>query len=1532
MELYLSDNQGFRFALDDMNVTTSTGKTYDLTPALGDGYSDGSKYPDGSGKYLTQSEMTDIISYAAGKGIDIVPCINVPGHMGAILEKFTQFKYSGSNSSIDLENAEAVAFALAITEKYATYFGSQGVKFYNLGADEYANDLSTMGFQGLYTSGKYQKFVEFLNNAAQIVINHGMTPRAFNDGIYYKEDNAYSINPAIQICYWSCGWSGYNLASAQYLVNQDMDVINTHGDYYWVLGNTSWQCSPDKASQFDYTSFQYRTGTTGNGTISDPAGAMFCIWCDVGNANGTDDGAAVVSATADVIAAFGAALPASETDPEPTPDPDPVPSEPVEVTKNETITVTVGQTETATISDYNFAGTYTTEDPSIATVEVTGKDAVEATTTYTKASVTCNTLIAKDRDNWTAVSGYYYKADDGNYYPVYAKRSRSGNWIFGYTYKYTWGYSTTTSTSDVAEIDTQSTTETSTTPNITVYTKSGTEATPASTTVTFTGVAVGTTYVTVGNTRYTINVVAEDLNAVTPLTVEYWITNRQVTAEGDTSKNIAASASGVYSENGVLFSSLVPDQGTAEGNPMDFWKGTRLASDNKQTNEGGVDKTTSGTDFTYIRYWDFSWAYSSDGKTWTNVESGDQIVAYYLQRTDVTDEITTQVVDWGPKRANWGDLNYLGNQYVLLDYTVKYESGEETPSAFPTEKSLGFHCATSTSKDGNYYRTLGMIRGVENANYEVYMITVTPTSDKPSQLLASTAAGNTSYTYGGTEVVAWAATQDDLDNSGLGTYTSISGNFTYSIGGEPIVNGLEIYRRQGMKVTFYVRAKVTEDSLAVHYIDQTANQEFYSYNIAVQSGTLFNENIGLADPWMGNLANGSVTNLQNKTQTVSADLSTMPAIGVQYRFSDYTCVRVERSEDGKNVYLYYTFNNTHSFVVDFGLPVEIPVNQIISNIGTLAGASIAGAKYGSAVINADGKLVYTPTKMLGGVESLTLTITEKDSTASHQIYIYPATTVYYEEGFATYSEGWTGTDNKGIGTQETQATDAGRINEYGYDAVYDGNIASSNGSKATSSAAGNTCDFTFTGTGFEVYANCTTTSGYISSVVIRNEDGAAVKAYMVNTVAADGTTDATTGQATTLYSLPIISEQNLAHGTYKVTITHIKNDSPIYIDGFRIYGTMKNEPEFYKTHLEDQPVFIELRDRVLASLNATANTSDQYADQIASNIHSQVYEKAGNTEGVVITTSSPMYTGDTLKDLLDNGPKNEIFLQSGQALIFTITTNREVQIGLKAPSTSASYTIKDDSTLVKSGTMNSSTDMFYKIVENGDESQHTITITNSGSGILSVTKLKVCDDPNATLGSLTEEDLIPAMLSLGYELDPNGSGTTDPIDPVVPIDPVEPPVEPEEPEVTYADAALTVSLVDYTGKQVASAELTANGVEGKTKAFTAEEVLAAAKANVPEGYDLVDESKVTGAEVVYGESGTVTVQIGKTAALKVIYVNLRGKNIGTAAITKVQTSSGNCKFSASEIRANAPANRRAVWLTSVRVPYGSEMTIIVPVF
>ena len=103
--------------------------------------------------------------------------------------------------------------------------------------------------------------------------------------------------------------------------------------------------------------------------------------------------------------------------------------------------------------------------------------------------------------------------------------------------------------------------------------------------------------------------------------------------------------------------------------------------------------------------------------------------------------------------------------------------------------------------------------------------------------------------------------------------------------------------------------------------------------------------------------------------------------------------------------------------------------------------------------------------------------------------------------------------------------------------------------------------------------------------------------------------------------------------------------------------------------------------------------------------------------------------------------------------------------------------------------------------------EQTITITNKGTGILSITKLKVCDDPNATLGELTAEDLIPALASLGYETEP-----------------------------VEAEAVLNITV--QAGDQTVTAQLTATGIEGESHTFTAAEIKAAAEAALPEGYTL----------------------------------------------------------------------------------------------
>ena len=107
------------------------------------------------------------------------------------------------------------------------------------------------------------------------------------------------------------------------------------------------------------------------------------------------------------------------------------------------------------------------------------------------------------------------------------------------------------------------------------------------------------------------------------------------------------------------------------------------------------------------------------------------------------------------------------------------------------------------------------------------------------------------------------------------------------------------------------------------------------------------------------------------------------------------------------------------------------------------------------------------------------------------------------------------------------------------------------------------------------------------------------------------------------------------------------------------------------------------------------------------------------------------------------------------------------------------------------------------------------------------------------------------MVSLGFELDPSS---------VIPE-------EPEEPVVSYADAKYTISLVDKKGKLVGVVELTANGVEGETKTFTAREILAAVMSQMPKGYVLENISAISDVEVVYGQSAASSFRVFNVGSL-----------------------------------------------------------------
>ena len=277
-------NEGLRFLLDDMSVSVN-GASYEsdaVTAAVQTGNQNYTAYSSGE---LTESEMDEILAYAAEQGISIIPLLNSPGHMNALMtagEALTKqtLSYSGSERTIDVTNTTATAFTLAVLEKYVRYFADKGCTHFNLGADEYANDISSSGFGAIQSAGLYDDYIAYVNSAAAIVKEAGMTPMAFNDGIYFNNvTSSGTFDSDIAVCFWTSGWTGYTVASASTLAQKGHEIINTNDNWYYVLGNTTGYYNLSRAQTGTKETACTTVLTDSSGSVT-PIGCMLCIWCD----------------------------------------------------------------------------------------------------------------------------------------------------------------------------------------------------------------------------------------------------------------------------------------------------------------------------------------------------------------------------------------------------------------------------------------------------------------------------------------------------------------------------------------------------------------------------------------------------------------------------------------------------------------------------------------------------------------------------------------------------------------------------------------------------------------------------------------------------------------------------------------------------------------------------------------------------------------------------------------------------------------------------------------------------------------------------------------------------------------------------------------------------------------------------------------------------------------------------------------------------------------------------------------------------
>lgn len=1068
--------------------------------------------------------------------------------------------------------------------------------------------------------------------------------------------------------------------------------------------------------------------------------------------------------------------------------------------KQQEITVTVGGTETITV-DGEVSSAYTDDFVSVKTET---KDKT-ATPYYERAALGAGTFYISDEANDTAPTTKITIIDNGD--GTYSLKNSNNRYVYpDGTYSWfnsSWTYDaptsrtaqtvTITSNADgsiIVSRDVSSTWGGTKTVYLCFYggSLSGTATRtslylyntnlvtpPASkqTTISFTGKKAGTTQVKIGDVLYTITVSPENLDNVSPLKIEYWITNSRLT--GTTSNknelSIAATLDGVASAEGVEIASLVDAKGAKDGRTQEYWQSKILdvqksndstSGTELQTTKNGDDETLNGTAFTKARYWDGKWQVFTNA--WVDVDrtqvtvtdTGDvpykgdrnQLVAYYMEVVNINNEngeseLHVNAADWGTKGDGTGSWGYTpDSSRCSVSIQLVYEDGSLNPTD-TTAANLKSKTIVYGYWSGG--RGLGTMVFTGQQGYEIYKVTAAT-----GTMASKTGSGNTvtvtDFAWADNEETVWVGDQTKSVSIGnparKPSYEAPYDNLAWNTG--------KYNKNNAILIRVYVKTQIAEDSLIVHYVDKTTGKQFYEYGIKVKENTTFDPLFAKNESTENALVHNEVENYNGATQKVSAELKEMPQISAAYRYSKYTLVEVERKTDGKEVILYYTFNNKHTFVVDFGVPLKIKATDIGVTVpegdSYWTEATCTGAVYGETKIANEEGLTYTATKPMLGIETLNVTLatgTGEDDKATHTIYLVPATTVYYEQNVATYSTGW---DTLGtIAPDKYQEAQKGRTPGYnfGYDPYYEANQLGAEGSVMYTNTKGADATLTFKGTGMELYLR-TQNANETSNL---DETDATNHSYMLVQVYAGDTADANNLKRMSFvdvnnlfvqsktgygYNTPCWTVDGMTYGTYTVVVRYVKGTSyGLAIDGFRVTNTLNPSDAttngFYADVGEANMQTAEIRNMVLKQAKVY-NLADNWY-KVGNEVIDAVYDAedaARIINGAVLIKQNYDQNGGTdvqvTSELVNIGPKNEIYLNPGEAVVMTVpTTYTTVQVGMRSlTGETVKYQINSEPTKE----MKSTVDMYYRVAL-ADGGKLVIQNKSDSKEILALTKLKV---------------------------------------------------------------------------------------------------------------------------------------------------------------------------------------------------------------
>jgi len=237
-----------------------------------------------SEQFYSKDEIRELIELSKKYYVDLIPEIDMPGHMGAILKSHPELILKNNdgiivNPFMDITLDTVRNFVKNLILEYIELFPS---KYWHLGADEYLYD----SFEKFPQFEEYAKnkinskalstdvFFEFINWVNTIVKSKGRTLRIWNDGITKLEtdSNFVKVDKDIVVDFW------LGPGKFQKILDGGYKVSNCNIDFlYYILGNNWSGYMPGHYEFLGPANFNYYNAPP---KLPQVLGYKFHVWCD----------------------------------------------------------------------------------------------------------------------------------------------------------------------------------------------------------------------------------------------------------------------------------------------------------------------------------------------------------------------------------------------------------------------------------------------------------------------------------------------------------------------------------------------------------------------------------------------------------------------------------------------------------------------------------------------------------------------------------------------------------------------------------------------------------------------------------------------------------------------------------------------------------------------------------------------------------------------------------------------------------------------------------------------------------------------------------------------------------------------------------------------------------------------------------------------------------------------------------------------------------------------------------------------------